>query len=382
MTPQSVTAHGITPSDTRPCGIALNALLKDQPGSWHFPAGTYLIEQTIRLPSGTRLTLDPAATLRLADGAARTENDYLITNADPTAGDRDISIEGGTFDGNQTGNPRPEGLFAAGYTGAMIHFENVRGLTLKNLTMTNAEAYYSRYTHVHEFHIEGITFDSQRVRHNNDGIHVGGNCSHGVIRKIRATTPGVTGDDLVALNADDALTRNEVRGMTNGPIEDLVVEDLEAHSCHSFVRLLSVFSPIRNVTIRKVRGGCLVGALNADGARGCRVPVFDEANPPHPDGVGLLENIHASDFFVHKAGPNGMALVDLQERLRNVTVTEFRRDLDRDQSSETPTLRLRHQEIENGVLNGTPLTPQNTQPPHPAYESSPATIELALNVSR
>ncbi|MDF3129316.1 endopolygalacturonase [Kiritimatiellaeota bacterium B1221] len=349
---KDVSTLGISPSDAIPCAAALNALLQQNPGSLFFPAGTYLIDETLRLPSHTHLKLDDGATLKLADGAAQTANDYLLCNADPEKGNEDIILEGGCFDGNQIGNPRPEGLFTDGYTGAMIHFENVRGLKLLNLCMSNAEAYYSRYTHVHDFHIENITFDSQKIRHNNDGIHLGGHCSHGVIRKLRALTPGVTGDDLVALNADDALTRNEVRGMTNGPITDIQIEDLEAVSCHTFVRMLSVFSPIQNVSIRKIRGGCEVGAINADGARNCRVPVFDHENPPNNDGVGLLENIDIRDVKVSKRRAGSThGLFDLQERMVNFRIQNFERDLANDLSPAAPTIRLKYSILKDGQVD-------------------------------
>ncbi len=380
---KNVTSQGISPSDTSPCAKALNKLLQEEPGNWSFPAGTYLIDETLRIPSHTHLKLEDGATLKLADGAAKTANDYLLCNADPEKGNEDITLEGGCFDGNQIGNPRPEGLFTDGYTGAMIHFENVRGLKLFNLTMSNAEAYYSRYTHVHDFHIENITFDSQKIRHNNDGIHLGGNCSHGIIRKIRALTPEVTGDDLVALNADDALTRNEVRGMTNGPITDIQIEDLEADSCHTFVRLLSVFSPIRNISIHKIRGGCQVGAINADGARHCRVPVFDHDNPPNPDGVGLLENIDIRDVIIskRKAG-NQHGLFDLQERMVNFRIQNFERVLSRDLCPEAPTIRLRYNILKDGQIDEMILEDINTLDSEEPFEIFPVKFaQLALRTS-
>lgn len=306
------------------------------------PAGRYIVKTTVRIPSGTRLIADRMAHMILADGAARNTNDYLLTNADRGEGAEEISIEGGVWDGNNRGNPRPPGLFDDGSTGAMFHFENIRGLTLKDLTLTNAEAYYSRFTHVHDFHIEDIRFDSDNIRPNNDGIHIGGNCSKGVIKNLRGMQPGVTGDDMVALNADDALQRTEVRGMTNGPIEDVEIENVEAEDCHSFVRLLSVWSPIRNVRITNLAGTCSVSAINADAARGCRVPLFDEKNPPFPDGVGLLENIEIRNLRVAKSRANGIALLRLETRIKNFTVRELRRLKERDRDPAAPLLSVNH----------------------------------------
>jgi polygalacturonase len=306
------------------------------------PPGRYLVQKTLRLPSGTHLTAHPDAHIVLADGAARTASDYLLTNDNPREGSQAITLEGGLWDGNNRGNPRPPGLFDDGYTGAMFHFENVRGLVLKNLTLTNAEAYYTRYTRVRDFHIEDLRFDSSNIRPNNDGVHLGGHCSRGVIRNIRGLRPGVTGDDMVPLNADDALQRAEVRGMSNGPIEDIEIENVQAEDCHSFVRLLSVWSPIRNVRITNLSGTCSVSAINADAARGCRVPLFDEKNPPFPDGVGLLENITVDHLRVAKSRANGIALLRLETRLRNFTIRDFQRLRDQDRDPAAPSLSVNH----------------------------------------
>lgn len=320
------------------------------PGLLDIPAGHYKIGRTLWIRGGTHLRLHPQATIRLADGAARSSSDYLLTNAGTETGDADIVLEGGTWDGNNTGNPRKKGLFDEGYSGAMIHFQNVKGLRLENLHLHNAEAYYARFTQVRDFHVEGIGFSSDLVRNNNDGIHLGGHCENGVIRKIRGLHAGVTGDDMVALNADDALSRTEVRGMTCGPIRNIHIEDLEAEGCHSFVRMLSVWSPIEDVTVRGVRGSCEVAAVNCDAARGCRVALFDEANPPFPDGVGALRNISLSDFRVAKSAENNIALLRLETRMENLVINNFRRQMVEDKSPAQPTLRVRHVTVRRLVL--------------------------------
>lgn len=306
------------------------------------PAGNYLIGRVLRIGSGTTLKLAAGARMRLADGVATTPDDYFLTNANPATGDTDIVVEGGFWDGNNAGNARPAGLFDFGCSGAMMHFQNVRGLRVADMELHNAEAYHVRLTQVDGFQVERIRFSATRVRNNNDGIHLGGFCENGTIRDIKGLHFGVTGDDMVALNADDALARTEVKGMTNGPIRNIVIEDIAAEGCHSFVRLLSVVSPIENVKIRGVRGTCEVAAINCDAARGCRVPVFDEKNPPFADGVGFLNNIDASDFIVAKSHANDIALLRLETRMTSFRVRNFRRDLAADKAPATPTARLRH----------------------------------------
>lgn len=335
-------------------GEAFQRALSGGSGTVVVPAGNYLIGRVLRIGSGVRLQLDKQAKLHLADGVAKTPDDYFLTNENPKTGDRDIVIEGGFWDGNNAGNARPTGLFDFGCSGAMMHFQNVRGLRVANMELHNAEAYHVRLTEVRGFHVEAIRFSASRVRSNNDGIHLGGHCEDGVIRDIKGLHFGVTGDDMIALNADDALTRTEVKGMTCGPIRNIRIEDIEAQGCHSFVRLLSVVSPIENISIRGVRGTCEVAAINCDGARGCRVPVFDEKNPPFPDGVGFLTNIDASDFCVGKSAANGIALLRMETRMTNFRITNFIRDLGTDLDPATPTLRLRHVAVHALSVNGAP----------------------------
>ena len=71
-------------------------------------------------------------------------------------------------------------------------------------------------------------------------------------------------------DADDALARVECQGKRCGPIRDVVVHDLAADECHSFVRLLGVDSPIERIAVDRVRGGRTESALNTVGARARR----------------------------------------------------------------------------------------------------------------
>jgi hypothetical protein len=339
---RSVMTFGARGDGVTDDGEAFQRAMSEGGGVVTVQAGNYLIGRGLRIGSGTTLKLEAGARMRLADGVAKAPGDYFLTNANPETGDADIAVEGGFWDGNNVGNARPAGLFDYGCSGALMHFQNVRGLRVADLELHNAEAYHARFTQVRRFEVERIRFSATRVRHNNDGIHLGGHCEDGVIRDIKGLHFGVTGDDMVALNADDALARTEVKGMTNGPIRNIRIEDIAAEGCHSFVRLLSVVSAIENVSIRGVRGTCEVAAINCDAARGCRVPVFDEKNPPFQDGVGFLTNIDASDFSVAKSAANDIALLRLETRMTNFRVRNFRRDLAADKAAATPTARLRH----------------------------------------
>ena len=316
----------------------------DARGTVHVPPGRYRIGRTLRVGSNTRLLLHPQATLRLADGVGRTLDDFLLTNADHERGNEGIEVRGGTFDGNNRGNPRTPGALIdpGSYTGVLINFRNVRHLTFAHALLCDAETYHFRATQIGRFLVEHVRFHSTNPRPNNDGIHLGGNCSDGIIRHLRGLGPGAPSDDLVALNADDALERIECQGKTRGSIRNLTIHDLRADQCHSFVRILSTDSPIEHIDISGIRGGCTESALNMDGARGCRVQVFDAADPKYARGVGDCRDIRVGDIVVFKATANSRSpLIRLQQRVDGLTLTGFRRDTSRDGSPAAPTLDAR-----------------------------------------
>lgn len=112
-----------------------------------------------------------------------------------------------------------------------------------------------------------------------------------------------------------------------------------------------------------------MAAINADGARNCRVPVFDEANPPNVDGVGLLENIDIRDVKVAKrVEGNVHGLIDLQERMVNFRIQDFERVFEHDLCPKAPTLRVRYVQVEEGQLDELLLEDVNTFPPDEALE--------------
>ena len=329
----------------------------DAGGTVRVPPGHYRVGRTLRVGSHTRLLLHPQATLRLADGVGRTADDFLLTNADHDTGNEHIEVRGGTFDGNNRGNPRTlNALIDPGsYTGVMLNFRNVRHLVFADALLRDPETYHFRATQLSRFLIEHVRFHSTNPRPNNDGIHLGGNCSDGIIRYLRGLGPAAPSDDLVALNADDALDRIECQGKTRGPIRNLNIHHLEADQCHSFVRILSTDSLIEHIDISHLRGGCTESVINMDGARGCRVQVFDAADPQYARGVGDCRDIRISDIRAFKATPRGRSpLIRVQQRVTRFTVAGFERDTSHDGASNAPTLDARFLDGYRLHLQGSP----------------------------
>ncbi|WP_428386198.1 glycosyl hydrolase family 28-related protein [Mucisphaera sp.] len=315
----------------------------DTGGHLYIGPGRYRIGQTLRISSNTSLTLDQNAHLQFADGAGVGVDSFLLTNAHHDQGDRNISIYGGIWDGNNKANPRTPGavIDQGSYTGVTINFRNVQDLSIQNLTLCDAESYFVRASKIIGFYFGDIRFDTTKPRPNNDGIHLGGYCRDGSIERLRGLGLHAPNDDMVALNADDAIERIECQGIDVGPIESIKISDLNAPSCHSFVRLLSISHAIRDIMITKIRGGCAESVINMDGARGCLVPLFDPNDSRFIDGVGDCRDIHVDDIEVFKTScENNRPLLNIQQRVSNLFINHFRRTESSDVNQHAATLEL------------------------------------------
>lgn len=302
------------------------------------PPGTYTVSAALKVEFATTIKAAPDAVIRLADGAGTHAGVFLLTNADPIGGNAHIRVYGGIWDGNCAANPRGEDGDMDGYTGTAINFINVTDLAVRSITVRNPEAFSIRLGGVEDFSVEDISFDHRIIRPNQDGVHVGGFCRRGVIRNLRALTPGTTNDDMVALNADDDVERVLNLGMRRGPISDITVEGLHAEDAYTFVRLLSVTELIENITIADIRGGCRFYAINMNNWR-------------FPVGVGNIRNVRIRNLSVHKTDGSELApsspecpLIGIRLAVADLRIENVRREPDDDLPA--PTLR-----IDNGREN-------------------------------
>jgi hypothetical protein len=256
-------------------------------GEIHIPSGTYLLGETLRVHSDTKIFANPGATFILADGVGKNSGNFMIANANPGNGNSNIYLQGGVWDANNAGNPRGIDYDPFAYTGVAINFTNIQGLTLRDLTVHNPESFFVRIGEVCDFHIENINLSADKLRPNQDGIHVGGFSERGIIRTIRASGTGVPNDDMVALNADDDVERQLNLGMRRGPIRNLLVEDIESEDAYTFIRLLSVGQPIEDIRIQRLRGRCRVHGINLNNWR-------------FPKGVGVIRRVRFADIDLTK----------------------------------------------------------------------------------
>ena len=315
----------------------------------YIPFGTYRIDRGLKIGSSTRLVVHPQALLFFADGAGRCAADFLLSNRNAEKGDRDISVSGGIWDGNNVNNPRGGEDDRNAFTGALINMKNVDGFVLEDAVLKDSTAYFTRFTRVRNFRVERIRFQMTHVTRNQDGVHCCGYCENGHIHDITATGRYTTGDDLVALNADDGLLRSELLGAEAGPIRNLQISNIRAEDCHSLIRLASVWSEIADIDIRGVYGGCRHYALNADALRYCRRPLFVPDDPAYAQGVGLLKNIRLADAEVYSTSDNPVPLFCLESRMDNLTMQRVARSLVNDTNPGAPLVAIRNV-IQNRVF--------------------------------
>ena len=309
----------ITINNGRTDASPLLQQLLNRGGTIEIPQGEYRITTPLQIPSDTTIIAHPQAHFILCGDTPRAAHHYLLTNS----GSRNITITGGIWDGNNQGPSNAKGdIFdLTRYSGCVLNFCGVENLTLRGLTVTNSVTYFVRMAKIDGFTIEDIAFVSDKIAHNQDGLHFNGWCRNGIVRRITALSLGQTNDDLIALNADDSMERVENVGMVRGDIENILFEDLYAQDCHTIIRLLSVDHAIRNITIRRVYAGFRCYAINADGARYCRTPLFKEND--WPAGVGCIENVRIEDMTCRPTSGKYPALM-WESQGKNVCLKNFR----------------------------------------------------------
>ncbi len=260
------------------------------------PFGEYRLSDTVYVGSNTKIAADRCARMVMSRDRRAKRGDFLLSACE---GSENITVEGGIWDGKNSSehNAKPDLFDKEGYSGSVLNFVGVKGLTLRGLTVANSTTYYIRMARLEDFLIEDIDFVSDEFGHNQDGLHFGGGVRHGEVKNIRALSAGQTNDDMIALNADDSVERVENLDLVRDDIEDITFENIYAENCYTIIRMLSVKAKIRNIKFKNIYAGYRHYAINGDGARYCKTPLFKEEE--HPDGVGLCENIEIENFVCY-----------------------------------------------------------------------------------
>jgi len=229
------------------------------------PEKYYLISSSRCIHSNQELKLDRYTRVRLVDQA----NCVMVTNADPESVNENITLTGGIWDMNHSNQKPNPGHFPDSDTGLTIHewnekyyfdkmgtymqpiyngicfvFNHVKSLYVGNLTIENPVLYGMDISFTEDFTVENIRFEYNEGSPklwNLDGVHIEGGCRNGMIRNLH----GACHDNMVAITSDDWL---------HGPIENITVDGIYAYNSHSAVRLLSVRTPVKNITVSNIYG--------------------------------------------------------------------------------------------------------------------------------
>jgi hypothetical protein len=183
-------------------------------------------------------------------------------------------------------------------THGVILLQNVRRVSVKNLTIRQSRPFGVHLANAHAFTVENITLEE----HRRDGVHVNGPASDGLIRGVR----GDSHDDDVALNAWE--WKNYAPSY--GPIERIIVEDVtgwpgDEHEGNNAIRILpgvkrfdddtKLDCPIRDITLRRITD-----------IR--HFKVYDQPNlelgrdNDHSIGVGTVKNLRLEDLTFNRPG--------------------------------------------------------------------------------
>lgn len=214
----------------------------------------YLIGSTLKIYSNTALEVDKGTVIKLKDGANTRliENVNMTTQDNLTIVDTNITVTGGIWDGNRSGQTRKwDG--APNVTSLILgaFFSGVKNLTLNPEKIMNTVTYACLLCNIENLEINSIEVDVGDVAmpNNCDGIHLMGPISGANIENVTVKSE----DNVVALNADDV---DHGPYATMGDMDNITIKNLTInnHDGGQGIRLLSGTSKIHNVLIDGVRG--------------------------------------------------------------------------------------------------------------------------------
>jgi polygalacturonase len=327
--------------------IILNSALKEDKDIY-IPRGTYIVKSTIYLPSDVTITADKDAYIKCANHCFDRKGDTpFVMNDDKVNGNKNIKISGGIWDCNSIYNDKihyKEGPA----TGLGFCLDKVDNLVIENLTIKNSNTYNFRLCEVTNFVMHDITFAGEYQTICQDGIHIGGGSKHGHIYNIKCE--GInTNDDLIAINADEAMEYCQNIGYKEGNISDILVENVSAENCWSVIRVLSIRYKIENITFRNFKCGFREIGLNLDGTRYAGDKLFKDED--YPEGIGKLNNILFEDFTLWHVR-NFRPVCVLETNAHNLVIKNFKRDVSKEGDNDLKTIVVKH--LGKGTILTTP----------------------------
>ena len=335
--------------------VQLQALLDSGRGRVEFPDGTFVVSKPLVISSDTHLVCSPRTVVRLAAGA----NCPVLRNrgSEPGGSDRNITVEGGIWDGNNVqqkrGPYRRPKTPGGGDINQLTVFAGITNLTLRGMTLKDPDCYCIELTDITGFTVEDILFDCNDRTPNQDGLHIDGYARDGYIRNLR----GHTNDDLVALNSDEGNWRSPSNDIVNVTIDGLY----GGEDGYTAVRLLSRNAHIENVVIRNVYGRYKYNGIS----------FTHWAFEDHRPGMGHFDNIVLENVFASSCakgtGRDWCGIVLFQgkvESVGHVAIRNLRRVDGEEFRNDIPTINIGNgvridtlilDDVEQRVPDGKPL---------------------------
>jgi hypothetical protein len=178
---------------------------------------------------------------------------------------KNVKITGGTWNGNSPQQPSVSSLASNQWTSAYgftcpFQFWGVDGITIRDVRIFQPQAYAIHLVNCQHVIIEDVDIDGIVGFHGNDCVHINGPATDIHMERLKLHT----GDDHIAINADDGSSTGSLVSGTNwvcsGPVTDVRITDVSlwngrsATAPNGAIRLLSTASLIDNVIIKDVSG--------------------------------------------------------------------------------------------------------------------------------
>lgn len=235
--------------------------------------------------------------------------------------DKNIKITGGIWNGNggPGGANNTKGNSTIGLN-CVMRFYGVENLDISPDTIFNFPSYGIHTLNVKRYSASRIKLDAGAgAITNTDGINCGGNSESLVYRDLIINS----GDDPISVSPDDVwrwtggFTYPYYPATTNGPIKDVLIDNVVLNSQIYGVRLMSGVSKLENVTIRKLTGSTANWALLLDNRQ-----IENDISPAN--GNGAIGSVLIDEMDV--AITSGTAIIRVRSSVKKLVIKRLRRN--------------------------------------------------------
>ena len=268
------------------------------------PRGKYYMDRSIVLSSNRQIVADCLAEICVKKGAKvlLLRNDAVVDGSYRVIDEKEgitenISIEGGIWSeecetrlGYGKSGAYDEANSLVGVSTCLL-FSGVKNLSIRNLTLKHSGGFAIQIGRCENFCLENIKFEGCFA----DGVHINGFVKNGLVKDIS----GHTEDDLVALNMYDW----ENSTITNGPLENVVVQNVLLEEGHRSFRIQTGVVPMKNGEI-----DCYIKNLylrNIKGIAEFKMYLQTPRYMGNPEGtrVGRMENVYMENIDIYVGAP-------------------------------------------------------------------------------